>query len=42
MIVVNNAASTEPDVEELLWGQVNLFRRTAAWVERLLDDNEVA
>ena len=32
----------EPDLEELLWGQVNLFHRAAARVERLLDDNEVA
>ena len=32
----------EPDLEELLWGQVNLFHRAAARTERLLDDNEVA
>jgi len=30
----------EPDLEELLWGQVNLFHRAAARAERLLDDNE--
>ena len=28
----------EPDLEELLWGQVNLFHRAAARVERLLDE----
>ena len=32
----------EPDLEEVLWGQVNLFHRAAARTERLLDDNEVA
>ena len=32
----------EPELEELLWGQVNLFHRAAARTERLLDDNEVA
>ena len=32
----------EPDLEELLWGQVNLFHRAAARTERPLDDNEVA
>ena len=31
----------EPDLEELLWGQVNLFHRAAARTERLLDGNEV-
>ena len=30
----------EPDVEELLWGQVNLFHRATARVERSLDENE--
>ncbi|WP_306752819.1 DUF2493 domain-containing protein [Paracoccus actinidiae] len=30
----------EPDLEELLWGTVNLFHRAAARVERDLDTNE--
>lgn len=30
----------EPDLEELLWGAVNLFHRATARVERELDDNE--
>ncbi|MGN7870777.1 DUF2493 domain-containing protein [Paracoccus sp. 22332] len=30
----------EPDLEELLWGTVNLFHRAAARVERELDSNE--
>lgn len=30
----------EPDLEELLWGAVNLFHRAASRVERELDDNE--
>ena len=30
----------EPDLEELLWGAVNLFHRAASRVERALDDNE--
>ena len=32
----------EPDLEDLLWGQVNLFHRAADRVERELDDNEQA
>jgi len=32
----------EPDLEDLLWGQVNLFHRAADRVERALDDNEQA
>ena len=31
----------EPDLEDLLWNQVNLFHRHAERVERKLDDNEV-
>jgi hypothetical protein len=30
----------EPDLEELLWGTVNLFHRATSRVERDLDDNE--
>lgn len=30
----------EPDLEELLWGTVNLFHRATGRVERELDDNE--
>ena len=32
----------EGDLEEILWGQVNIFHRAAARVERDLDANEVA
>ncbi len=32
----------EPDLEDLLWGQVNLFHRAAERIERELDDNEQA
>jgi len=32
----------EPDLEDLLWGQVNLFHRAAERTERELDDNEQA
>ncbi|MBN8095865.1 hypothetical protein J0J38_23690, partial [Vibrio vulnificus] len=32
----------EPDLDELLWGTVNLFHRAASRVERDLDDNELA
>lgn len=32
----------EPDLDELLWGQVNLFHRAVIRVERELDDNEQA
>ena len=32
----------EPDLEELLWGTVNLFHRATTRVERDLDDNEQA
>lgn len=30
----------EPDLEELLWGAVNLFHRATERIERTLDDNE--
>ncbi|WP_323764052.1 DUF2493 domain-containing protein [Marinovum sp.] len=32
----------EPDLEELLWGSVNLFHRASARIDRTLDDNEQA
>ena len=32
----------EPDLEEVLWGHVNLFHRATARIERSLDDNEQA
>lgn len=32
----------EPDLQELLWGTVNLFHRATSRVERELDDNEQA
>ncbi len=32
----------EPDLEELLWGTVNLFHRTVTQIERELDTNEAA
>lgn len=32
----------EPDLDELLWGAVNLFHRAASRAERELDDNEQA
>ncbi|OAP43131.1 hypothetical protein ATB98_15350 [Sinorhizobium saheli] len=32
----------EPDLDDLLWGTVNLFHRAASRVERDLDDNEQA
>lgn len=31
----------EPDLEELLWGTVNLFHRAINRIERELDDNEI-
>ncbi|AZO71374.1 MULTISPECIES: DUF2493 domain-containing protein [unclassified Mesorhizobium] len=32
----------EPDLEELLWGTVNLFHRATNRIERELDDNELS
>lgn len=32
----------EPDLEEVLWGTVNLFQRASTRIERDLDDNEQA
>ena len=32
----------EPDLDELLWGTVNLFHRAVSRIERELDDNELA
>ena len=43
-VLVASLADTrmEPDLEEVLWGQVNLFHRATARIERSLDDNEQA
>ena len=30
----------KPDLEEVLWGQVNIFHRATARIERSLDENE--
>jgi hypothetical protein len=40
--IVSTFADTrlEPDLDELLWGTVNLFHRAVARIERELDDNE--
>lgn len=32
----------EPDLQELLWGSVNLFHRASVRIDRTLDDNEQA
>lgn len=42
LVVTLQDTRLEPDLEDLLWGQVNLFHRAAERVERELDDNEQA
>lgn len=40
LVVTLQDTRLEPDLEDLLWGQVNLFHRACDRVERELDDNE--
>ena len=42
LIVTLGDTRLEPDLDELLWGTVNLFHRATARIERELDDNEQA
>jgi hypothetical protein len=42
LVVTLQDTRLEPDLEDLLWGQVNLFHRACERVERELDDNEQA
>ena len=42
LIVPPGPPRLEPDLDELLWGTVNLFHRATARIERELDDNEQA
>lgn len=42
LIVAFEDTRLEPDLDDLLWGQVNLFHRAEARIERALDDNEQA
>jgi hypothetical protein len=41
LVVTLSDTRLEPDLEELLWGTVNLFHRATSRIERELDDNEV-
>ncbi|MBV9526994.1 DUF2493 domain-containing protein [Sphingomonas sp.] len=42
LIVALADTRMEPDLDDILWAQVNLFHRTETRFERLLDDNEQA
>ncbi|RAZ89474.1 hypothetical protein DPM33_18035 [Mesorhizobium hawassense] len=42
MVVALADTRLEPDLEELLWGSVNLFHRATHRIERELDENEIA
>ena len=42
LIVAFQDTRLEPDLDDLLWAQVNLFHRAESRIERLLDDNEQA
>lgn len=42
LVVALSDTRLEPDLDELLWGTVNLFHRATDRIERELDDNEVA
>lgn len=41
-VVALSDTRLEPDLENLLWGAVNLFHRAADRAQRTLDDNEIA
>ncbi|RUW85934.1 DUF2493 domain-containing protein [Mesorhizobium sp. M1E.F.Ca.ET.063.01.1.1] len=42
LVVALSDTRLEPDLEELLWGAVNLFHRATGRIERELDDNELS
>ena len=42
LIVALGDTRMEPDLDDILWAQVNLFHRAETRFERLLDDNEQA
>ncbi|TPI26583.1 DUF2493 domain-containing protein [Mesorhizobium sp. B3-2-1] len=42
LVVAMADTRLEPDLEELLWGTVNLFHRATNRIERELDDNELS
>lgn len=42
LVVAMADTRLEPDLEELLWGTVNLFHRATTRIERELDENELA
>lgn len=42
LVVAMADTRLEPDLEELLWGTVNLFHRACSRIERKLDENEVS
>ncbi|UCI18463.1 DUF2493 domain-containing protein [Mesorhizobium sp. B2-1-8] len=42
LVVAMADTRLEPDLEELLWGTVNLFHRATNRIERQLDDNELS
>ncbi|RAZ72449.1 DUF2493 domain-containing protein [Mesorhizobium atlanticum] len=42
LVVALSETRLEPDLDELLWGAVNLFQRASNRIERELDDNEVS
>lgn len=42
LVVTLQDTRLEPDLGDLLWGQVNLFHRATERIERELDDNEQA
>lgn len=42
LVVTLQDTRLDPDLEDLLWSQVNLFHRAAERIERELDDNEQA
>lgn len=42
LVVALSDTRLEPDLEELLWGTVNLFHRATDRIERELDDNELS
>ena len=42
LVVSMTDTRLEPDLEQLLWGAVNLFHRATSRIERDLDDNEVS
>lgn len=42
LIALMADTALDDDLDDILWGFANLFHRRLAWLDRMLDDNEMA